>query len=80
VVEVAQIIVHETDEPNLLADLLDAEELARFQRAQLTPLATLSASRSDDRLAPIAAGPGYAAVLESGRMIEGRLWPTRAKT
>jgi hypothetical protein len=35
VVEVAQIIIHEADEPNLLADLLDADELAGKDGAEI---------------------------------------------
>jgi hypothetical protein len=35
VVEVAEIIVHKTDEPNLLADLPDADALAREHGAEI---------------------------------------------
>ena len=39
VVEVAEIIVHEADEPNLLADLLDADALAGEDGAEIDLLA-----------------------------------------
>ncbi len=35
VVEVAEIVVHEADEPNLLADLLDADALAGEDGAEI---------------------------------------------
>ena len=41
-VEVAEIIVHEADEPNVLADLLDADALTGENSAEidLPPIAT----------------------------------------
>ncbi len=38
-VEVAEIVVHEADEPNLLADLLDADALAGEDGAEIDLLA-----------------------------------------
>ena len=59
-VEIAQIIVHEADEPNLLADLLDADALAGEDGAEID----LAAIEADAPACGHGGGPVVERVIE----------------
>src|SRR5271170_2477162 len=57
-----------------------APRLLRIVGSALSGERALRPLRSGDRFAPVTAVPANAAVPESGRIIDRRLWPTWAKS
>ena len=57
-IEVAEIVIHEADEPNLLADLLDADALAGEDGAEIDLLAIEGAAAPGDRGAAFGSDQG----------------------